>query len=265
MFCEGQKKKSSPTLEEISKLLSNLTLPTFNSSIVAPNESNKRPRHSTVLNNTPTISPSVPVLIADVLKYKKAEAPKIDALTDVQKLCYMYHYYRLDEKVNMNAATTSVKVRSEANKVIQFMLNQLPTLFNGKLSMPNISELEKATWLLKKEQIRSTLSKRSRPNTDSAEWSEYDSTLKFASKCLFDEMMISFNLQKAPYRDQVSTLHAVYIRLCQYNAALENQNGKSLTSNVSSTTIHNEKDNEKDNLNDAGSSYLSYFFPNSKK
>jgi hypothetical protein len=243
----------------------------LNSSSDALNVFNKRPRHtnedivtqSTVLNNTPTISPPVPMVIADALKYKKAETPKIDALIDVQKLFYIFHYYKLEEKVNMNAATSSGKVRSEANKVIQFMMQQLPTLFDNKINMPNTSELDKATWLLKREQIKSTLSRRIRPNADSVEWSEYDYTLKFASKSLFDEMMRLFNLEKTPYRDQVGTLHAVYIRLCQHNSALELQKGTSNSSHISSMIIHNE--NEKENVDDAGSSILSYFFSKAKK
>ena len=267
MFNEGVKKqKPAPSLGEISNLLANLTLPIANSYNTAPNMYNKRPRHnedtvtpSLVLNSTPTISPTAPILISDALKYKKPEFVKIDASTDVQKLFYMFHYYNLHEKVNMDAASTSVKVRSEANLVIKFMLQQLPTLFNSKLNVTNISEVEKATWVLKKEQIKSTLSK-SKPNADSAEWSEWDSTLKFASKALFDEIMRVFNLIKAPYREQVGTLHAVYLRLCSYKTELDLQNSTCNASNISSATIHNEKETV-----NYVPGLMNYFFSNAKK
>ncbi len=75
-----------------------------------------------------------------------------------------------------------------------------------------------------------------------------------------------FYLEKAPYIDQVGTLHAVYIGLCQHNSELELQKGTSNASNKSSNIIHNkkEKENEKDKVHHTGSSILRYLFSNAK-
>jgi hypothetical protein len=225
----AKKHKSPVTIEEIARLmekLNPLSIPV-----------NVRLTEDVIVSNAPSlaetkkrqrpmnISSKDIIPISDALAYQNPQHNEISGTIHVCELFYNYYSY---DYFGINNSIKDPKVKSKANMVIKFMIEQLPTVYSGKLNNTNLAEVERAQLIIKREEIKACLSMK-KPDVGTASWSQWDLTLKLAASVLLTEILLLFEKDIPVVRVQVNTLNSIHIRLCNYNKI---KNG--LASNVSS-------------------------------
>lgn len=223
----AKKVKIPATIEEIARLINPLSIPVnapltqdmISSDNVSLVETKKRQRFIYACSKDATIP------LTDALLYHNPQHNEILGTIHVSELFYNYYAY---DHFGINNRIKDPKVKSKANMVIKFMLDQLPILYISKLNNANLSEVERAQLILKREEIKSCLSMK-KPDVGTASWSQWDLTLKLAASVLLTEILLLFEKELSVVRVQVNTLNSIHIRLCNYNKIKG-----ALSSNVSS-------------------------------
>jgi hypothetical protein len=104
----------------------------------------------------------------DALLYHNPQHNEISVTIHVSELFYNYYAY---DYFGINNSIKDSKVKSKANMVIKFMLDQLPTWYISKLNNATLSDVERAQLILKREEIKSCLSMK-KPDVGTASWSQ---------------------------------------------------------------------------------------------